>query len=127
MCIRDREYTLNQKKMNAPIEEDFDLLGKSKLEYAQDTKIPNAGTFTIYKEDHTLGNLVRVQLLQDRNTKFAGYRMPHPLENKVEIKVQTDGTRNPHAVLLDSLNNLTKTLDSFETCLLYTSPSPRDS
>ena len=39
---------------------------ETKLTYTADTKIPNAGNFKILKEDHTLGNLVRMQLLQDR-------------------------------------------------------------
>ena len=54
----------------------------------QDTKVPNASIFTINKEDHTLGNLIRHQLLKDPNVLFAGYKNPHPLEHKVVIRVQ---------------------------------------
>lgn len=32
----------------------------NRLSYIPDTKIPHAGTFEIIKEDHTLGNLLRM-------------------------------------------------------------------
>lgn len=60
-----------------------------KLEYTPDTKIESAGTYTIEREDHTLGNLVRMQLHRDPKVLFAGYRIPHPLEPRMLIKVQT--------------------------------------
>ena len=31
-----------------------------RVEYAPDTKVANAGTFTMQREDHTVGNLVRM-------------------------------------------------------------------
>jgi len=42
---------------------------------------------TIYAEDHTLGNSLRHQLLQDSRVRFAGYKKPHPLEEYIEVKV----------------------------------------
>ena len=56
----------------------------SKVVYSED-KI-NLGTAIIMDENHTLGNIVRYQLLKDKAVKFAGYRVPHPLESKIEIK-----------------------------------------
>ena len=29
--------------------------------------------YGVRKEDHTLGNLLRIQLLRDNNVRFAGY------------------------------------------------------
>jgi DNA-directed RNA polymerase II subunit RPB11 len=43
-----------------------------KLKYVEDTKMANAGTFILGKEDHTLGNLIRLQLLRDSSVRFAG-------------------------------------------------------
>lgn len=40
-----------------------------------DQKVPNAAIFTINKEDHTLGNMIRDQLLKDPNVLFAGYKV----------------------------------------------------
>ena len=49
-------------------------------------------------------------LLKNKEVKFAGYRMPHPLETKVEIKVQTvkDNTCD---ILASTLDNLIKDID----------------
>merc|ERR1719391_249166 len=43
----------------------------------------------IIKEDHTLGNMIRAQLLKDPQVTFAGYKCPHPLEHKFVLRVQT--------------------------------------
>jgi len=52
-------------------------------------KMANSGTLVINKEDHTMGNLIRMQLLRDKQVKFAGYIHPHPLIHKIELRVQT--------------------------------------
>jgi DNA-directed RNA polymerase II subunit RPB11 len=66
-----------------------------KLEFLPDTKLENAGTYTVEREDHTLGNLVRMQLHRDPAVLFSGYRIPHPLEPRMLIKVQTTGEGYP--------------------------------
>ncbi len=63
--------------------------GRDKVARKQDTRLENAAEYTVYGEEHTLGNLVRMQLLSDPAVLFAGYRIPHPLEYKLVIKVQT--------------------------------------
>ena len=65
------------------------LLCDLRITYQEDQKIADAGTFTLLKEDHTLGNIIRMSLLADGRVLFAGYRMPHPLENRMVIKVKT--------------------------------------
>ena len=35
-----------------------------------------------------LGNMVRMQLHEDRAVVFAGYRIPHPLESKMVVMIQ---------------------------------------
>jgi len=62
---------------------------KYKLSYTPDSKRPNGGTFILQKEDHTLGNLLRLQLLRDDKVRFAGYRLPHPLLTECHIRVET--------------------------------------
>ncbi|KAK4530836.1 hypothetical protein CCYA_CCYA05G1693 [Cyanidiococcus yangmingshanensis] len=63
--------------------------GVRKLQYEVDTRIPNCASFTIEREDHTLANALRAQLLRDRDVLFAAYRVPHPLEHRIILKVQT--------------------------------------
>ncbi|KAF0930451.1 hypothetical protein E2562_032881 [Oryza meyeriana var. granulata] len=48
-----------------------------------------ASTFSIMEEDHTLANSVRFVLNQDPRVAFCGYSIPHPADNKVNIRVQT--------------------------------------
>jgi DNA-directed RNA polymerase II subunit RPB11 len=39
--------------------------------------------------------LIASQLLLDPSVLFAGYKVPHPLENDIVIKIQTDDRSNP--------------------------------
>lgn len=80
-----------------------------------DTKVPNAATLVIEREDHTLGNLLRMQLLEDKEVTFSGYRVQHPLEPAIQVKVQTK-TENPGPVkaVEDALGMLLKELGTIE-------------
>jgi len=44
-------------------------------------------------------------LLKDPKVRFAGYRRPHPLEDMVEIKVQTNGEKTPAEAVIDVCTN----------------------
>lgn len=77
------------------------------LGYQDDLKIPNAGTFKLENEDHTLGNLIREQLLAETpGVLFAGYKKPHPLEKHVLIKVQTVESKHPIDAFRHGVNAL---------------------
>jgi len=72
-----------------------------------DTKMPNASLIVLHKEDHTLGNIIRLQLLRDKRVRFAGYRMPHPTINECHVKVQTiEAGQSPLNVFEDALEDL---------------------
>jgi len=99
--------------MNAPHPaEHFTLAeGEKKVIFTPDTKLADAGTFLVNKEDHTIGNIIRMSLLSDRRVLFAGYRQPHPLDPFLHIKVKTRGSNSnsnasPITVMIDSLHNL---------------------
>lgn len=62
---------------------------ENRLVYQPDSKKPHAGTFVLAKEDHTIGNLMRIQLLRDPSVRFAAYRMPHPLIFDTHIRIET--------------------------------------
>lgn len=51
------------------------------------------------------------ELLDQDHVLFAGYRMPHPLESKVELKVQTDKTTTPQEQLNKAVTNLLGQVD----------------
>ena len=48
--------------MNAQNRSDAYLLpeGGVKMKYEKDSKIPNAATFTLFREDHTAANMLRM-------------------------------------------------------------------
>ena len=94
---------------NDPGRSSFFILdeGQHTLEYTQDSKMANAGTYVLNKEDHTLGNLLRMQLLRDPRVTFAGYLQPHPLIPRIDLKVQTSSSNStPHTVLNHALEAL---------------------
>lgn len=74
----------------------------------------HSGTFLIEREDHTLGNILRMQLLEDDDIHFAGYRMPHPLEHKICVQVQTNGECNPSEALMRACHRLTDKISRIE-------------
>ena len=87
---------------------------KERVTYEKSQKIANFATITIHEEDHTLGNIVRQQLLRDQRTRFAGYRKPHPLFDLVELKVQANN-EEPFKLVEDACYNLTNHVDAIET------------
>uniref|UniRef100_A0A7N4PP69 DNA-directed RNA polymerase RBP11-like dimerisation domain-containing protein n=1 Tax=Sarcophilus harrisii TaxID=9305 RepID=A0A7N4PP69_SARHA len=80
----------------------------------KDTKVPNACLFTINKEDHTLGNIIKSQLLKDPQVLFAGYKVPHPLEHKIIIRVQTTPDYSPQEAFTNAITDLISELSLLE-------------
>jgi DNA-directed RNA polymerase I and III subunit RPAC2 len=44
-------------------------------------------TFTFYKEDHTLGNLLRNTLIKNKKVEFCAYSVPHPSEPYMNVRI----------------------------------------
>lgn len=64
------------------------------------------------KEDHTIGNLFRMQLLRDPAVRFAGYFHPHPLVYHINLKIQTNSsTVSPPEVLSSAIEDLANETD----------------
>lgn len=80
--------------------------GVAKVDYKKDTKLTNAATFMFQKEDHTMGNAIRMQLHEDPEVIFAGYKIPHPLEWRMMVKVQTKESSTPFDAVQRSLTCL---------------------
>ena len=74
-------------------------------------KIDNTCLFIINDEDYTFGNAVKMMLLRNPNVRFVAYRKPHPLENKIEIKIQTNKETTPYKAFKEALNNLNEDID----------------
>lgn len=84
--------------------------GQSKITMSPDTKVPNAATFTIQKEDHTLANVLRNAVLSNPKVVFCGYKVPHPLEPFFLLKIQTNGEISPKDVLFYEIQKLVRSV-----------------
>lgn len=62
---------------------------------------------------HGFCNMLKEELWNDKKVKIATYTVRHPLVNKPEVIVETDGT-NPRKVLIDAANRLKKKIEKFE-------------
>ena len=51
------------------------------VEVIKGQKMINSVTYKIPLEDHTVGDLMRIYLLKNSEVRFAGYRVPHPLDD----------------------------------------------
>ncbi|VDM17274.1 unnamed protein product [Hydatigera taeniaeformis] len=98
--------------MNAPAAFESFLLTEVFVE--KDTHVPHAAIFTLNREDHTLGNMITRQLLKDPRVLFAGYKVPHPLEHRIVIRVQTTSTVTPLEVFSSAIKDLISEISNIE-------------
>lgn len=54
------------------------------------------------------------QLLKDPQVLFAGYKVPHPLEHKFVIRIQTTSDYTPHDAFMHAITDLIAELSLFE-------------
>ncbi|KAI0676549.1 RBP11-like subunits of RNA polymerase [Trametes maxima] len=103
--------------MNAPNRYELYVLeeGERSVEVSEDTKIPNAATIKIVKQDHTLANLLRSELLSMPQVLFAGYKVPHPLHPYFLLKIQTDGSVTPTQILETACTKLIGAIAGLES------------
>ena len=86
------------------------------LSVETDSKMPNAQVLVLYKEDHTIGNIVRLQLLRDNRVRYAGYRMPHPTIHDCHIKIQTmEASQTPLKIFDEALEDLGEEVQRLKT------------
>ncbi|ODQ61163.1 hypothetical protein WICANDRAFT_104276 [Wickerhamomyces anomalus NRRL Y-366-8] len=99
--------------MNAPDRFELFILpdGVSKIKVEPDARVPNAAIVTFEKEDHTLGNLLRAQLLKDERVLFAAYKVEHPLFAKFVMRIQTEENYSPREALRNACNSVISQLD----------------
>lgn len=74
----------------------------------------NSATFIFGNENHTLGNPLRHIVMQQRETSFCGYSVPHPYEPKMNMRIQSQGT-TAVKVLKKSLEDMETMCDLLDT------------
>ncbi|KAG7661378.1 RPB11 [[Candida] subhashii] len=99
--------------MNAPDRFELFILpdGVDKIKITPDTKVPNAAIVKIEREDHTLANLLRDQLLKDEKVIFAAYKVEHPLFANFVLRIQTEDDYSPREALKNACSGLISELD----------------
>lgn len=94
-------------------------LARNHIEILKGQKMINSVTYKIPLEDHTIGDLLRIYLLKNNEVKFAGYRVPHPLDDMLEVKVQT-ASEDTNKTVKETLKKLQMDLfqleNEFEAC-----------
>ena len=68
----------------------------------------SSASFQILEEDHTLGNALRYIIMKNPEVEFCGYSIPHPGENKMNIRIQTYGNISAVEALHQGLDNLSE-------------------
>jgi DNA-directed RNA polymerase subunit L len=71
----------------------------------------DAFDFTIFDENDTLGNLIQSYLYEDNSVDYAGYYIPHPLDNKMIIRTslkEKNNKENNIKLLLKHINEIIK-------------------
>lgn len=52
--------------------------------------------------------------MKDPNVLFAGYKVPHPLEHKFVLRIQTTANSSPHEAFMGAITDLISELSLFE-------------
>ena len=81
----------------------------------QDGIAKNSLLISISNEDHTLGNLLRAKLVENKNVLFAGYNSHN---DNLVLNIQADNNSNPLNIVKETCNDLKSELDSLEKQLL---------
>ncbi|EGR29821.1 hypothetical protein IMG5_148050 [Ichthyophthirius multifiliis] len=89
---------MQEEKTQKPLQEE-------KLVIDQNEKDKTSATYIFYDEDHTLGNALRYVLVKRKDVEFCGYTIPHPSENRLNLRLQTS-SKNSNEVLKESLDSL---------------------
>uniref|UniRef100_A0AC34PYK5 DNA-directed RNA polymerase RBP11-like dimerisation domain-containing protein n=2 Tax=Panagrolaimus sp. JU765 TaxID=591449 RepID=A0AC34PYK5_9BILA len=85
------------------------------LDKEQFYKDPTMLSLLIQGEDHTLGNAMSHALNDMEGVEFAGYNVPHPLEDAIMFRVQTKKGYNAMKVMLQAIDMLECTFESVNT------------
>lgn len=77
-----------------------------------------SATFSLENEDHTLGNALRYVLNGNPSVTLCGYSVPHPMERRVSVRVQTNGSEGATAqgAMRDALLDLISVCDHVHEC-----------
>lgn len=82
-----------------------------KIETVENKK--NRLVINIEGADHTICNILKKELNNDKHIKAAAYSIKHPLIGVPQMIVETDGNETPKDALLNAIQGLKKTNNKF--------------
>lgn len=94
--------------------EELKIYGLGEIELNVEKETETEAVYVIEGEDHTIGNLLEKMLLTIEGVEFASYEVPHPLENRIVVKITTNGEITPREAVIRALREALKLIDSFE-------------
>ncbi|CCW62291.1 unnamed protein product [Phytomonas sp. EM1] len=107
------------QRINEGDEVDTSAIQKVQIDVQRISDTESTALLTFSHEDHTLGNPLRHVLMQNPDVSTAGYSIPHPLEPKMLLHVQS--TDYAVDVVTNGLERLAticdETLANFNECL----------
>ncbi|EYE90545.1 DNA-directed RNA polymerase core subunit RPC19 [Aspergillus ruber CBS 135680] len=65
-----------------------------------------AASFQFEGEGHTLGNALRFSIMKNSQVEFCGYTIPHPSEQKMNLRIQTTDETTATDALQKGLDDL---------------------
>lgn len=82
------------------------------IKIVRDKKLPNTIDLEIIGESHTLGNLLSDRLLSDKRCTYAAYKVPHPLDDKVVIRVSAErGSDDVVGLVNETIKSIVNDID----------------
>lgn len=87
------------------------MQNKKSLKIIRDKKILNSIELVIEGETHTLANLVTEKLLKDERCIFSAYKVLHPLQEKVNIKVTASKGCDVILLVTETLQSLAREIE----------------
>lgn len=79
-----------------------------------DQKVSSVEFSNIFIYLNLLSSYNNSQLLKDPKVLFAGYKLPHPLEHKFVIRIQTTSNYSPEDAYMNAITDLMSELSLFE-------------
>jgi len=83
------------------------------LELRVSRQAENEIVIEIMGEDDTLGNLIAKEAMKHPKVMYASYRIPHPLQNRLEIVITVEKGVDMGEVLSEIVTNIKNVLADF--------------
>ncbi|KAI1729957.1 RNA polymerase rpb3/Rpb11 dimerization domain-containing protein [Ditylenchus destructor] len=84
------------------------------LDYDAYRRDPTMVTIVFREEDHTIGNILKDVICKMKGVEFCGYNVPHPLEDKILLRIQTLEGYRAGDILLNAFRDLETVMVNLE-------------